>query len=196
MVTLIAAMLLVSAGVKAQSGRVTLRGSVSETVALSAVPNLTHEHVHVDLVRSGNTVRIALSGDDMRSAIIRVPLLVRSNTGFKISGAVESKAALTELWIGEVQATGTMVSAHAVSDLNVPPQLDLRDSDENLSARSVPLPEDSNPFLIVSGPRISLGGTLDSPNNALQLTVLIRMRPQSAGRWLVHLTFAGTAETQ
>ena len=189
--TLIVMALLVPAGVEAQTGRVTLQGSVSETVALSALPNSTTGNVDADVVSSGNTVRITLSGADSDAPVIRVPLLVRSNSGFKISAAVESQAALiTQLSVIDVRATGMLVSPRAVSELNVPRQFDFRRSDE--SASSAPNPLDvSRPLLV--GPRVSLGGTLDSPNNALQITLLIRLKPQPARGWLVHLTFAATA---
>jgi hypothetical protein len=191
--TLIAVALLVPAGVDAQTGGVTLKGTVSETVALSVLPNLTHGNVDAGVVSSGNTVRITLSGTDSVAPVIRVPLLVRSNSGFRISAAIESKAALlTQLSVIDVRATGMLVSPQAVSELNVPRQFDLRGSDESASSASNPL-DVSRPLLVVSGPRVSLGGTLDSPNNALQITLLIRMKPQPVRGWLIHLTFAGTA---
>jgi len=47
--------------------------------------------------------------------------------------------------------------------------------------------------VVLSGPRISLGGTLNSPNNALQVTLLIRIKPLTVSGWMGHLTLAGTA---
>src|SRR5215510_10170242 len=86
--TLVAVFFLVPASVEAQSS-VTLRGTVSETVTLSLAPNF--QQSNTDFVSSGgNTVRVTLSGDD---AVIRVPLLVRSNTRFKISALFESATA-------------------------------------------------------------------------------------------------------
>src|SRR5689334_12469096 len=81
--TLLAVLFIVPASVDAQ-GTVKLAGRVSETVTLSVVP--TFDQSKVEVV-SRNTVRITLSGDD---PVIRVPLLVRSNTSFKISAAFES----------------------------------------------------------------------------------------------------------
>ena len=43
-------------------------------------------------------MRMTLSGDEAKSPVIRVPLLVRSNSSFKISAVFESKTAeLTQL---------------------------------------------------------------------------------------------------
>ena len=171
---LIAVVLFVPASVSAQTGgaSVTLKGTVSETVALSVLPNFTHNNIDVNVVSSGSTVQVTLSGADAKSSVVRVPLIVRSNSSFKISAAVESTTAeLAQLSVIDVRPTGSLVSPRAVSELEISPQLDS----------------------LLSGPRVSLGGTLTSPNNALEVTLLIRMKPQSDRDWLVHLTFIGTA---
>jgi len=188
--TFIALVFLVPESVEAQTARVSMQGAVSETVALSVGPNLTHGDVAADVVSNGKTVRITLSGIDAKAPVVRVPLLVRSNSPFKISAAVESSTAdLAQLSIVDVRPTGTLVSPGAISGLNVPPEFDRRGLNE---AKSNSL-DDSRPLLIVSGPRVSLGGTLNSRNNALEITVLIRLQPQPVHGWSVHLTFAASA---
>jgi len=166
--TLVAVLLILPACVEAQSP-VTMRGTVSETVTLSLAPNFQHGFVS----SGGNTVRVTLSSDD---AVIRVPFLVRSNSSFKISAAFESSTIeLSQLSVSEVQATGALVSPQVVNSIEVR-------SDGNVS----------RPSLVVSGPRVSLGGTLESPNNALQITVLIRLSPQTPPGSLAYLTFVGS----
>ena len=189
--TLVAMLLLVPAGVEAQTGGVTIKGTVSEVVALSVLPNSTHSDVETSLVSTASTVRITLSGAAVDAQVIRVPLLVRSNSSFKISAAVESNTAeVTQLSVVDARATGTLVSPNAITELNVPRQFDVR----RLETSSVQnLLDPSRPVLVASGPRVSRGGTLTSPNNALQLTLLIRLKPQLARGWQVHLTFVGTA---
>jgi hypothetical protein len=162
--TLMAVVFLAPAVVEAQTGRIVLKASVSETVTLSVAPAFSQSNVDV-LSIGGNTVRITLSGDD---PVIRVPLLVRSNSGFKISAVFDSQ--VSQLSVVDVQATGTLVSPQAVNGLNVP---DIFDSN-----------------LVASGPRVSLGGTLNSPNNALQITLLIRLNPHDSP---VQLTLVATA---
>ena len=180
--------LLAPAGAEAQTGGVTIKTTVSETVALSVLPN----SISGDVVSTGNTVRITVSGADANAQIIRVPLLVRSNSSFKISAAVESNTAeVTQLSVTDARATGTLVSPQAITELNVPRQFDVR-GDENTSS-VLNLLDVSRPVLVASGPRVSRGGTLVSPNNALQITLLIRLQPQPARDWLAHLTFVATA---
>ncbi len=188
--TLVAVLLLAPAGVEAQTGGVSMKSTVSEVVALSVLPNSIHGNVEKSVVSTGNTVRITLSGAETDAPVIRVPLLVRSNSSFTISAAVESNTAeVTQLSVTDVRATGTLVSPQAISELNVPRQFDVRGLDESASN----LLDLSRPVLVASGPRVSRGGTLASPNNALQITLLIRLKPQPARGWLVHLTFVGTA---
>ena len=177
-------MFLASAGVEAQT--VTLQGRVSETVALSIPPHSTHGDIVIDAVSSGSTVRMTLSGKGANSGVIRVPLMVRSNTRFRISGIFESTTAqLTQLSVIDVRATGRLVSPEAINNLEMPQQFDLRGLKESDSSG-----EFSNPFFVLSGPRVSLGGTPQSSNNALQITLLISLKSESVGSWLAHLTFS------
>lgn len=181
--TLIAVVFMVYVPVDAQTGGVTLTGRVTETVALSVPRNFTQNNVHIDVVNSSNnTVQVTLSGEAAESQVVRVPLLVRSNSGFKISALFESNTALlTKLSVTDVHPTGTLVSPNIVSALEVVRR-------ENLDA--------SQPWLVLTGPRVSLGGTLQSPNNALQITLLIHVQPQPGPGWMVHLTLAGTGVSQ
>ena len=166
LITLIVVGVFVPASVKAQSSA-TLKAIVSETVTLSTPDSIGN---------NGNTVRITLPSAD--SPVIRVPLIVRSNTGFKITLVFESQTAvLSELLVADVRATGRLVSPHIVNGLHTGPQLN---------------PDSSQPLLVASGPRVSLGGTLSSPNNALQITVLIRLKPEPRRESSIHLTFVAT----
>ena len=191
--TVIAVVVSVPVCLKAQTGRVTVNATVSKTVSLSVLPNSPHSNAEV-VMSNGNTVRVVLSSAENDAPVVRVPLLVRSNSSFKLMATVESQTAkLAQLSVLNVRATGSLVSPQAISDLNVPRQFDLRGLNDNAS--SAPnLLEDTRPLLVVSGPRVSLGGTLDSPNNALQVTVLIRLKPQPAHEWSIHLSFVATPE--
>jgi hypothetical protein len=176
-------MLVVPAAIEAQT--VSVKATVSETVALSIAPHWNHGHVDVDVVSSGNTVRMTLSGRGAEAGVIRVPLIVRSNTRFRISGRFESTTAqLTQLSVINVRATGRLVSSEAVNNLEISPQFDLPGLKKSDTADEV-----SSPFLVATGPRVSLGGTLKSSDNALQITLLIRVKPDSVRGWLAHLTF-------
>ena len=169
LLTLIAIGVFVPGAVKAQNS-VTLKATVSEFVALSVAPN------SIGAVSNGNTVQVTLLGTP--SPVIRVPLLVRSNTAFKITAVFDSQTVgVSELSVTDVHATGRLVSPQIVNALHGKPQLN---------------PDTSQPLLVVSGPRVSFGGTLNSPNNALQITVLIRLKSEPRRGSPIHLTFSAT----
>src|SRR5678815_2039407 len=101
LLTPIAAGDLVPTGDQAQSS-VIMKATVTEAVTLSAQPGNANV-----VSRGANAVDVTLSGDE----ILRLPLLVRSNTGFKISATFASKTAvLSELSVEDARATGTLVS--------------------------------------------------------------------------------------
>lgn len=178
--TLLGVLLLACASVEAQTknSSVMLRGTVSETVALSVLPNSISGNVTIEGASSGRTVRLTLL--DTESPVIRVPLLVRSNTGFRISATFASDTAvLSDLTVVAARPTGNLVSPQIVNALEFDRQF---------------VPDVSQPLLVLTGPRISLGGTLQSPNNALQITLLIRVKPAPARAWTAHLMLAATAE--
>lgn len=186
-VCILMAVFLVPATVEDQRGSLTLTATVSKSVALSIAPNSIQGDVDVDVLNSGNTVRMTLSGDAAKSPVVRVPLLVRSNSGFKISATFESRTALlAQFSVIGVRGTGSLVSQEAMTNLEIPEPYDLRgnvSSENGFSILEVP-----NPFVVLSGPRVSLGGTHESSNNALEIMLLIRMKPEAAGPWVAHLT--------
>ena len=170
--TLIAVLFLVPVCAHAQRGSATLQATVSETVVLSVLPNFSGENINV--FSSGGALRVTLSS---AATEFRLPLLVRSNTGFKLSSVLDSQSAVvSELSVIDVRPTGSLVAPEVVNAL-VRPEVTLTAS---------------QPLLVLTGPRVSLGGTLQSPNNALQVTVLIRTQSLSPGQ-AVHLTFTATA---
>ena len=180
--TLIAVVFLVPLSVHGQTGggSVTLRATVSETVSLSIAPDSTNKNIDVSGLGSGSTVHLTLSNSNDAPAVIRVPLLVRSNSSFKISAVFESKTAeLAQLSVTDVRPTGSLVSANVVNALNAVPQTD---------------PDASLPLLLFSGPRVSLGGTLNSRDNALHVTLLIRLKSPLVPGSPVHLTLVATPE--
>ena len=63
----------------------------------------------MDVVSSGEHCANNVVGRRCEAPVIRVPLLVRSNSGFKISAVFESKTAeLTQLSVTDVRATGSV----------------------------------------------------------------------------------------
>jgi hypothetical protein len=187
LLALIAVVFLVGSSVQAQTGGASVRAAVSETVALSISPQ---ENAGMSVVSGGS--RVTITSTDTKLRVLRVPLIVRSNTGFRISVVSETQPALlTQLSVIDVRATGSLVSPLAISGLDIARQFDRRGLIEDSLTSSLPL-EVSHPLLLLNGPRVSLGGALASPHNALEITLLILLQPQDAAGRAVHLTFVGT----
>ena len=183
---------LLSTQTAAQNAGVVLHGGVSETVALSVPRILPLNTIKTDVVSTGNRVDITFSSAD-KGGDIRFPLLVRSNCGFKITGVFESNSAVvTQVVLTSVQPTGPLVSKQAVHDIKIARRSDAHGPEEKVFPGSAAL-EPSESLPVLSGPRISLGGTLDSPGNALEIVLLISLKSAS-GPVTSHLTLLATPE--
>lgn len=178
-------------------GSVTLKANVSETVALSVSPSLLHDNLRVDSHGDVKSLTLTLSGSAPDVVSIRVPILIRSNTGYKISAQVQSQAAkLTNFAVLDAHPTGRFVAPDGFANLTVARELDSRDKNGNFQVASSPLNLIS-PVAILNGPRISLAGTLNSADNALEVMLLIVVRPDAgADRWLLRLTLSGSVGSQ
>ena len=189
----VAVMVLMSARTAAQNAGAVLNAGVSATVTLSVPRILPPNTIKTDVVNTGsNRVDVTFSSTD-KNGVIRLPLLVRSNCGFKITGVFESNSAVvTQVLITNVQATGPLVSRQAVRDIKIARPSDARGPEEKVFHGSAAL-ELSASLPVLSGPRISLGGTLDSPGNALEIVLLISLKSAS-GPVTSHLTLLATPE--
>ncbi len=173
----------------------TMKANVSETVALSVSPNLPQEKVRTDVHGNLQSLTLTLSGSSTEVVVVRVPVLIRSNSFYKISALVQSQAAtLSGLAVLGARPTGKLVAMDAVANLNVARDLDSRTPIGPVqTAASWPL--NLSPSLtILSGPRVSLGGTLNSADNALEVTLLITVKPEAGtDSWFLRLAFSGSA---
>ncbi len=173
---------------------VTMNARVSETVILSVAHAFSQDNVRIESHGAGGTLGLTLTGSSTDIVTVSVPILIRSNTSYKISGSVQSQAAVVANFavIG-ARRTGRFAAIDALASLNVAQEFDRRTS--NGTIRTVMSPAIlASSFSIMSGPRISLAGTLNSADNALEVTVLIAVKPEvSANNWIVHLTLISSA---
>jgi hypothetical protein len=170
-----------------------VRGSVSETVALSVSANSPQDNVQI--VHSdpkGLTLTLSGSGPDV--VTVRVPILIRSNIGYVISALVQSQAVtLANFAALEARPTGRFVHSNAIANFKVARESDIRTGNGTIQTDSLPL-NLSSPLAILSGSRVSLSGNLNSADNALEVTLLITVKPEAdADNWLLRLTLSGSA---
>lgn len=157
------------------SGSVTVGGQVSRTVFLNVAPGarLSADNFRVTHTQSNaHTVQLSISVAGGESRLVSIPLQLRSNAGFKLSASAElSEASLSAMRVTAARATGMFVTAEAVNAATQDIATD--DAHGNTNA-----PRFSSSHTLLTGPRISLAGTYDTPSNALEVTLLLEVRPQ------------------
>jgi hypothetical protein len=175
MIASVIALLPVVAQGQTQAGSVAVKASVSQIVALSVSPTLLQGAVQIDAHSDIRTLTLTLSGAASDALAVRVPILIRSNSGYKISALVQSQAVMSaHLAVLDARPTGMFVATDAVANLAVIPELDNRAKNGQVQTdapNSVPL--NSASFSVLSGPPVSRAGTLNSADNALEVTLSI-----------------------
>jgi hypothetical protein len=178
-------------------GSAIMKASVSQTVALSVSPNLLQDTVQVDGHSDVKSLMLTLSGTANDVVSVRLPILIRSNTGYKVSALVQSQAAtLANFVVLDAYPTGRFVAPESFANLHVARELDSRNKNGTVQIASLPL-NNASPLAILSGPRVSLAGTLNSADNALEVILLIVVNPDAgADGWSLRLTLSGLAGDQ
>ena len=173
---------------QSHSAPVTINARVSETVALSVGEAFAENNVRIESHGAGKTLGLMLSGSSADVVAVRVPILIRSNTSYRISALIQSQAAtLVNFAVIGARPTGRFAAINAVASLNVAQELDSRSPNGRIQTPFMPLNLSSS-FSILSGLRVSLAGTLSSMDNALEVTVLIAAKPEAgADDWTLHL---------
>jgi len=108
---------------------------------------------------------------------------------------VQSQAArLVNFAVIGARPTGRFATMEAVASLKVARDLDSRSTNGEIQTAFMPLNLSSS-FSILSGPRVSLAGTLSSMDNALEVTLLIAAKPEAdADEWTLHLILTASPE--
>jgi hypothetical protein len=136
------------------------------------------------------SLSITLSGSTRDLAEVRIPIQIRSNTGYRfLTTAKANGADLSSLSVIDARPTGNMVAADAVGALIVAAMFDARPGVGKLiPADGFNHPNLSSPVQLLSGPRVSLGGIPGSPQNALQITLSLIVKPRAGIQgWTIEL---------
>lgn len=185
---IISFIVLAASPLRAQSAtatqRVVMTGQVSgvAAVALGSTARLTDADVQVSSSSSGGSgLFISLAGTRDGETTFDLPIQLRSNTEFALnaSGACIS-AQLASLSVVEVSGAGPFVYAGAVERVRLMPAFEGR-------------ADFSSPFTILTAPPISMGGTLTSQGNMIEvvLRVVVVARDGEQG-WRAELKLAPT----
>ncbi len=176
------------------SGSVTVSGQVSRAVFLNVAPGapLSAGNVRVTHTQANaHTVRLSISVAGGEVRLVGIPLQLRSNAGFKLSASAElSDGSLSVMRVTGARATGRLVAADAVNAAT-------QDAATDDAHASPDAPAFSSPHTLLTGPRISLAGTHNTPSNALEVTLLLEVRPHDGQQHAsVELTITASPDTQ
>lgn len=192
---LFVSVLCLACAARAQTGggSVRMTGGVSETVALSLPQGAEASDAGVRVTSSRETDRsltVTLSGTTRALTKLRIPFLIRSNTGYKVFATAKAAGSnLSSLLVVGASPTGTLVAADAAQALGVADAFDGRRGLDNPGpAGGFDRPNLSTQLELLSGPRVSLGGTLLTPQNALEVVLSLAVEPQADTQgWTVEL---------
>ncbi|HWW74252.1 MAG TPA: hypothetical protein VNZ44_02595 [Pyrinomonadaceae bacterium] len=171
-------------------GSVRMSGGVSEFVTLSIARDAeaSDKGVRVNVSQNaGQSLTVTVSGETRGPTEVRIPVQIRSNAAYSLSaGAPVGGSYLSSLSVVDARPTGNLVDALAVEKLSVAATFDAGRGVYNPTRAAGP--NLSSPSELLSGPRVSLGGTLQSPQNALQVTLSLTIEPRGAGQaWTFEL---------
>ncbi len=172
-------------------GSVRMSGVVSELVALS-IPQATQTPVGVLVSTSRNAERsltVRIQGTTRGLTELRIPVQIRSNTGYRLFAKAQAGGSnLSSLLVVGARPTGNQVFHGAAEAVSVAAAFDGRNGADSSTSAGSNRPNLSSLSELLSGPRVSLGGTLESPQNAVEVVLSVNVEPQAGGQsWAVEL---------
>ena len=171
-------------------GSVRMSGGVSETVVLSIPQGAAAPGVLVNTSRNAEgSLTVTISGATRDLTEVRIPIQIRSNTAYRLSAAAKAAGSnLSSLLVVEARPTGNFVAPDAAEAIQPRAAFDGRSGVNQSTVAGDNRPNLSALSELLSGPRVSTGGTLQSPQNALQVVLSLTVEPQADGHgWTVEL---------
>lgn len=187
-------LLCLSGVARAQTGgaSATVTGSVSGMVALSSHPAARVNAGTAGVVTSRNddgSLTVTLSGTARGLTEVSIPIQVRSNTAYRLYAAAKADGCgMSRLSVVDVRPGGSLVAADAAEALRVAAAFDARPGARKTAPTGGTQPSLLSRVELLSGPRVSLGGALASPQNALEVTLSLAVEPRAGEQvWAVEL---------
>jgi hypothetical protein len=133
---------------------------------------------------------VTLSGATSSPAEVRLPVHIRSNTGYRLFAAAKAiNSNPPRVLVAAARPTGKLVAADAVEGILVEGEFDGRPGvSEPASGARPNRPDLSTPAQLLRGARASLGGPPDSPHNAVEVVLSVAVEPRACLEgWAVEL---------
>ena len=166
---------LMSLPLRAQhaSGTATMTGHVSAVAAVSAgsAARVVKGDAQISSEADGaQGLVLSLSGTRGGETQIEIPIQLRSNADFALIASCRTRGVTLSLSVIEVGGAGVFVYPGAAGRVEVPAQFDGQPGTR--ASRSSGL-EILSPTTILTGPPISMIGTLDSPGNMIEVVLRV-----------------------
>lgn len=174
-------------------GAVRMSGQVSGMVAISEAPtiDLSGGKTHLATRQlNPQTILFSLTGNRRGESEVRLRLRVRSNTAYALMASAQSTGAvLSRLSIVSIRATGRFVAAGAEKEVKLADGVGVKDEQypQEHPVESLPSPLSSISTKIFRGSHISTAGTLNSPDNALEVILVLHVETPSDEDWELQL---------
>lgn len=170
-------------------GRVAATGRVSGVAAVSAgsAGQVMKGDAQVSAGSNGaHGLVLSLSGARGGETQLELPVQLRSNVRFGlIASCATGGTRLSSLSVVEVGGAGQFVHPGAAERVQVSPAFDGRVGTPPASSGG---PDLSSPATILTGPPVSTGGTLDAPNNMIEVVLrVVLAAPAGAEGWHAEL---------
>jgi hypothetical protein len=175
-------------------GTVTVKGQVSAIAAVSAgsVTRVVKGEAELSAEAVGAQMLVlSLSGTRGGQTEIEIPVQLRSNADFALTASCATRGtALSALHVVEVGGAGAFVYPGAAARVEVASMFDGR---PGTRAPGSGRPELSTPVTILTGPPVSLRGTLNSPGNMIEVVLrVVLTAPNSGDGWHAELKVSAT----
>lgn len=181
--------LLATLPLRAQQAGVRVSGQVSAVAAVSAgsAVRVVKGDAQVSARADGaHGLVLSVSGTRGGETHIEFPAQLRSNVGFDLIASCKTDGTrLSAFSVVEVSGAGKFVQPGAVGRVEIPSTFDGRVGARAPSGGGLDL---SSPVTILHAPPISLGGTLDSPGNMIEVVLrIILAAPPGEQNWHAEL---------
>ena len=164
----------------ASTASVNINGHVSGAVLLSISPTAQLSDGETSLTShnlDAHTILVSIKTGGGQARHIAIPVQIRSNVGYTLSalvkrGAATSTSQLRGIQVTGARPTGRLVAVDAVAAMNMAEAVYAVKAAGQSQQASRGASLSPFPVTLLTGPRVSLGGTPDSPYNAVEVMIL------------------------
>jgi hypothetical protein len=178
-----------------KDGLVALEASVPGIVQVSAFPITKNSEDAFEIQytnKKAGAVVIKISGSRSEKVNIPIRLQIRSNIAYDLSALLSSpSSSAVKIFVLDAATTGRMTAVDAVQGILINPFSSERFyfSRSNGKISDPGIEVGNTEIVFLKGPKISLAGSTNSPDNALEILLNAQITPSKASQnWMTEIT--------